>query len=145
MGDVAAFFHGSFLGNVEAENSVLRARVVELGHRLESLNQIIAVMNQPVLADEPYGAEFIDEFMDNSYVFQQEESEIDWIERRGQGFKEVGGTSVNMTGEGSNKKQSWNVGSVQDWSFKGIAVAGKKNIAKMLVVGKRVLKTKSIK
>ena len=53
-------------GNVEAENSVLRARVVELGHRLESLNQIIAVMNQPVLADEPYGAEFIDEFMDNS-------------------------------------------------------------------------------
>ncbi|PWA35333.1 basic-leucine zipper domain-containing protein [Artemisia annua] len=54
-------------GNVEAENSVLRARVVELGHRLESLNQIIAVMNQPVCVDEPaYDAEFIDEFMDNS-------------------------------------------------------------------------------
>ncbi|PWA43535.1 basic-leucine zipper domain-containing protein [Artemisia annua] len=48
-------------GKVEAENSVLRARVVELGHRLESLNQIIAIMKQPVLADEPYGAEFIDE------------------------------------------------------------------------------------
>nr|GEW88525.1 bZIP transcription factor 11-like [Tanacetum cinerariifolium] len=54
-------------GNVEAENSVLRARVVELGHRLESLNQIIAVMNQPVLADVPYGAEF----MDNSYYANQ--------------------------------------------------------------------------
>ncbi|PWA80834.1 basic-leucine zipper domain-containing protein [Artemisia annua] len=55
-------------GKVEAENSVLRARVVELGHRLESLNQIIAIMKQSVLADEPYGAEFIDEFMDNSLI-----------------------------------------------------------------------------
>lgn len=30
---------------VEAENSVLRARVVELSHRLESLNEIISFLN----------------------------------------------------------------------------------------------------
>lgn len=31
--------------NIEAENSILRARVSELGHRLESLTQIISVLN----------------------------------------------------------------------------------------------------
>ncbi|KAI3804946.1 hypothetical protein L1987_26854 [Smallanthus sonchifolius] len=48
--------------NVEAENSVLRAQVVELSHRLESLNQIESFMSQPVGG----GTELIDEFMNNS-------------------------------------------------------------------------------
>lgn len=59
---------------VETENSVLRAQVAELSRRLESLNQIMAFMNQPIdagcgLAVEQYcvgGTELIDEFMDNS-------------------------------------------------------------------------------
>ncbi|KAI3702523.1 hypothetical protein L6452_28262 [Arctium lappa] len=61
--------------SVEAENSVLKARVAELGHRLESLDQMIGFMNQTIdnigcgfAAEEVYGGggEFVDEFMSNS-------------------------------------------------------------------------------
>nr|XP_043629707.1 bZIP transcription factor 44-like [Erigeron canadensis] len=60
--------------NVEAENSVLRARVVELSRRLESLNQIISVMNQSMdtgcgFGEEQYGpggVGLMDEFMNDS-------------------------------------------------------------------------------
>ncbi|CAH1444832.1 unnamed protein product [Lactuca virosa] len=60
--------------SVETENSVLRAQVAELSHRLESLNQIMALMNQPIDAgcgfvEEQYGmggTELIEEFMVNS-------------------------------------------------------------------------------
>ncbi|KAK9077328.1 hypothetical protein SSX86_005665 [Deinandra increscens subsp. villosa] len=60
--------------NVESENSVLRAQVVELSHRLESLNQIMEFMGQSFgsgggFVEEPYygvDTELIDEFMNNS-------------------------------------------------------------------------------
>ena len=64
--------------SVEAENSVLRAQVAELSHRLQSLNEMIAFMYQPVdtgcrFEDEPYsnggGTEFVDEFMNNSLSY----------------------------------------------------------------------------
>lgn len=42
--------------NVEAENSVLRAQVGELSHRLESLNEIICFLS----VGEP-GGEFVNE------------------------------------------------------------------------------------
>ncbi|KAE8702237.1 chaperone protein dnaJ 10-like isoform X1 [Hibiscus syriacus] len=38
-------FTAQHLFNVEAENSVLRAQLGELGHRLESLNEIIGFLN----------------------------------------------------------------------------------------------------
>nr|KAJ0213138.1 hypothetical protein LSAT_V11C400210000 [Lactuca sativa] len=64
--------------SVEAENSVLRAQVAELSHRLQSLNEMIAFMYQPVdtgcrFEDEQYGSgggtEFVDEFMNNSLSY----------------------------------------------------------------------------
>ncbi|KAL7593394.1 hypothetical protein Lser_V15G34629 [Lactuca serriola] len=63
--------------SVEAENSVLRAQVAELSHRLHSLNDIIAVMKQPIdagsgFAEEQYvgsDTEFGDEFINNSLSF----------------------------------------------------------------------------
>nr|KAJ0208586.1 hypothetical protein LSAT_V11C400205040 [Lactuca sativa] len=64
--------------SVEAENSVLRAQAAELSHRLQSLNEMIAFMYQPVdtgcrFEDEQYGSgggtEFVDEFMNNSLSY----------------------------------------------------------------------------
>ncbi|KAI3525356.1 hypothetical protein L2E82_51603 [Cichorium intybus] len=68
--------------SVEAENSVLRAQVAELSHRLQSLNDMIAFMYQPVdtgfgFADEQYGGgggsasgtEFVDELMNSSLSY----------------------------------------------------------------------------
>lgn len=65
--------------SVEAENSVLRAQVAELSHWLDSLNDIIAAMKQPIHAgsgfvEEQYEGgytEFGDEFTNNSlnYLF----------------------------------------------------------------------------
>ncbi|GJZ62716.1 bZIP transcription factor 11-like protein [Tanacetum coccineum] len=62
--------------SVEAENSVLRAQVTELSNRLQSLNEIIAFMYQPLdtdcgFVDEQYGngTEFVDELMVNSLSY----------------------------------------------------------------------------
>ncbi|PWA35693.1 basic leucine-zipper 2 [Artemisia annua] len=62
--------------SVEAENSVLRAQVTELSNRLQSLNEIIAFMYQPMdtncgFVDEQYGngTEFVDEMMVNSLSY----------------------------------------------------------------------------
>jgi len=59
--------------NVEAENSILRAQVAELSHRLQSLNDIISCLNNPInagfpLVDEPY-TDYADEFMNNSLSY----------------------------------------------------------------------------
>lgn len=60
--------------NVEAENSVLRAQVGELTHRLQSLNEIIDYMKQPVgFAMEEYrgdGNEFLDDSLSYLYACQ---------------------------------------------------------------------------
>nr|GFB29347.1 bZIP transcription factor 11-like [Tanacetum cinerariifolium] len=62
--------------SVEAENSVLRAQAAELGHRLESLNEIIAVMERPVeigsaFGDEPeFGTEFVNGSLSYLYSCQ---------------------------------------------------------------------------
>ncbi|KAL4588837.1 hypothetical protein LXL04_001734 [Taraxacum kok-saghyz] len=69
--------------SVEAENSVLRAQVAELSHRLQSLNEMIALMYQPLdavcgFSDEQYrgggdtgnDTEFVDEFMNNSLSYR---------------------------------------------------------------------------
>ncbi len=61
---------------VEAENSILRAQVAELSHRLQSLNEIINCLNyNPINAsfatEEPY-TDSVDEFMNNyslSYLY----------------------------------------------------------------------------
>nr|XP_043621529.1 bZIP transcription factor 11-like [Erigeron canadensis] len=64
--------------NVEAENSVLRAQVAELGHRLQSLNEIIGFMKQPMINDgdgfleDEYngsGTELGAEFLNNSLSY----------------------------------------------------------------------------
>ncbi|KAI3815146.1 hypothetical protein L1987_14802 [Smallanthus sonchifolius] len=64
--------------NIETENRVLRARVAELSHQLQSLNDIIGFMFMYPSMDtgcgfveELYGDEFVDELMNNSlsYVF----------------------------------------------------------------------------
>lgn len=60
--------------NVEAENSVLRAQVTELSHRLQSLNEIIEFMNRPIdigtgFIDGGGGTEFGDEFLNNSLSY----------------------------------------------------------------------------
>lgn len=58
--------------NVEAENSILRAQVAELSHRLQSLNEIINCLNNPINAsfatEEPY-TDSVDEFMNNSLSY----------------------------------------------------------------------------
>ena len=58
--------------NVEAENSILRAQVTELSHRLQSLNEIINYLNNPINAsfgtDEPY-TDSVDDFMNNSLSY----------------------------------------------------------------------------
>ncbi|KAM7470799.1 hypothetical protein LguiA_008982 [Lonicera macranthoides] len=51
--------------NVEAENSVLRAQVGELSHRLESLNEIVSFLSVGEL-----GGEFINESLSYLYVNQ---------------------------------------------------------------------------
>ncbi|KAL3515140.1 hypothetical protein ACH5RR_022042 [Cinchona calisaya] len=62
--------------NVEAENSVLKAQVAELSHRLQSLNEIIHFLNANIISGgclgtegEPFGfAEFGDHgFLNNSW------------------------------------------------------------------------------
>lgn len=57
--------------NVEAENSVLRAQVVELRRRLQSLNEIIDFLNScsgGLGTDEPFGfAESADAFLNSSW------------------------------------------------------------------------------
>ncbi|KAL4555612.1 hypothetical protein LXL04_038236 [Taraxacum kok-saghyz] len=63
--------------SVEAENLVMRAQVAELSHRLQSLNEIIDVMRQPIDAgsgfvEEQYvgtDTEFSNEFMNNSLSY----------------------------------------------------------------------------
>ncbi|GKD55399.1 bZIP transcription factor 11-like protein [Tanacetum coccineum] len=58
--------------SVEAENSVLRAQAAELGHRLESLNEIIAVMERPVEIGSAFGdelTEFGGEFVNDSLSY----------------------------------------------------------------------------
>ncbi|KAJ0834534.1 putative transcription factor bZIP family [Helianthus annuus] len=61
--------------SLEAENSVLAARVTELGHRLRSLNEIIEFMKQQVVdtgswfPDEHYGGSGADLIDSVSYVY----------------------------------------------------------------------------
>ncbi|XP_071697685.1 bZIP transcription factor 44-like [Rutidosis leptorrhynchoides] len=55
--------------NVESENSVLRAQVTELSHRLQSLNEIIEFMKQPMDVETGFMSEFGDEFMNNSLSY----------------------------------------------------------------------------
>ncbi|XP_076910031.1 TATA-box-binding protein-like [Bidens hawaiensis] len=56
--------------NMEAENSVLRAQVAELSHRLQSINEIMAFTQQAVGAGGGFSGELYggggDEFMNNS-------------------------------------------------------------------------------
>ncbi|XP_022137855.1 bZIP transcription factor 44-like [Momordica charantia] len=52
--------------NVEAENSVLRAQIMELSHRLESLNQILFHINNTA-AEEQEDDDFLPSFDDDSY------------------------------------------------------------------------------
>ncbi|GLT42818.1 hypothetical protein SLA2020_168000 [Shorea laevis] len=49
-------------GNIEAENSVLRARAGELTHRLQSLNEILSILNagNAAFEAEDTGAAFIE-------------------------------------------------------------------------------------
>lgn len=49
--------------NVEAENSILRAQMVELSQRLESLNDIISYLNT-----NTGGFEIMDDVYDNSFI-----------------------------------------------------------------------------
>ncbi|CAK9324210.1 unnamed protein product [Citrullus colocynthis] len=55
--------------NLEAENSVLRAQMVELRHRLDSLNEIISFMNSSTRnlfdSEDHYEAPAIDGFVDS--------------------------------------------------------------------------------
>ncbi|XP_057493478.1 bZIP transcription factor 11-like [Actinidia eriantha] len=56
--------------NVEGENSILRAQLAELSHRLESLNEIVSFLNagNGYLGTEPFNsAESGDEFSSNSW------------------------------------------------------------------------------
>ncbi|XP_071726058.1 bZIP transcription factor 44-like [Rutidosis leptorrhynchoides] len=55
--------------NVEAENSVLRAQVNELSHRLQSLNEINEFMKQPIDIGTGFIDEFGDEFVNNSLSY----------------------------------------------------------------------------
>ncbi|KAI3712200.1 hypothetical protein L1987_70750 [Smallanthus sonchifolius] len=84
--------------NIETENQVLRARVAELSHQLQSLNDIIGFMYPSMdtgcgFVEEPYGDEFVDELMNNSlsYVYANQpilasadmlciESDVDLLE-----------------------------------------------------------------
>jgi hypothetical protein len=57
--------------NVEGENSILRAQVAELSHRLQSLNEIVGFMNLSggngfLGTEEPYGTEFFDGFVNTN-------------------------------------------------------------------------------
>lgn len=57
--------------NVEGENSILRAQVAELSHRLQSLNEIVEFMNLSggngfLGTEEPYGAEYVDGFVNTN-------------------------------------------------------------------------------
>ncbi|KAK8613707.1 hypothetical protein V6N13_101464 [Hibiscus sabdariffa] len=57
----AVNFTAQQLLDVEAENSVLRARLGELSHRLESLNEIIGFMNDARLVE--YNEPAVDSFL----------------------------------------------------------------------------------
>jgi hypothetical protein len=57
--------------NVEGENSILRARVAELSHRLQSLNEIVGFMNLSggngfLGTEEPYCTEYVDGFVNTT-------------------------------------------------------------------------------
>lgn len=62
--------------SVEGENSILRAQVAELSHRLQSLNEIVSCMNLSGgggggnsgfwVAEEPYCNESVDGFVNNN-------------------------------------------------------------------------------
>ncbi|KDP41759.1 hypothetical protein JCGZ_26777 [Jatropha curcas] len=57
--------------NIEADNSILRAQVGELSHRLQSLNEIIAFLsaNNGFLAEEPAADSFLNP-LNMSYLNQ---------------------------------------------------------------------------
>lgn len=60
--------------NAEAENSILKAQVAELTHRLESLNEIAAILNGPPPPDDGgfgFGGEF-NAYNDDVFFAQSE-------------------------------------------------------------------------
>ncbi|KAF7127579.1 hypothetical protein RHSIM_Rhsim11G0179700 [Rhododendron simsii] len=61
--------------SVEGENSILRAQVAELSHRLQSLNEIVSFVNLSgggnglLGTEEPYCTESFDGFLNNSWNY----------------------------------------------------------------------------